>query len=375
MHALVLGLLVTGVTPDSELIQPSEDWQGLDAEIQNLASSLSEGDSVKVGAVLRSRFTNTGDLQSFDSSASSDDMSGFDIQNARLRFSGDVGRYSFYMETELATNPNDLWMSSTASSTALTRLLWAGYVDAPLVGTAKARVGYFHAPVLSSSLYQPEDTLMINRSLLGQEYDFSDPGAMLYGGVGPLGWFLSLQNGVDGTNEDYSITGRLTYDFGESVFPGVNFANNEGALGYEATGFDASLGFVYQNDGGLSNGDFVGGEGGLVSGPFSLHGEVISYNEQYDSSIVDPITGQPVANTSPVSITGGWLIGDTGYEAAVRWETVDDVLKTNRWTLGVNLYLAGLGHLNKFQFNLIRQLSDDAALEGSLLLLGWTVGI
>ena len=369
MHALVLGLLVTGVTPDSELIQPSADWQGLDAEIQNLASSLSEGDSVKLGAVLRSRWTQSADLTSFDSSATSDDMSGFDIQNARLRFSGDVGAYSFNIETEFAENPNDLWGSSSAPAN-VSQLLYQAFVDAPLLGTSKVRVGFFRAPVLSSSLYDAEDTLMINRTLLGEEYDYSDPGAMFFGGVGPIGWMLAVQNGNDGTGSDYNLTARFTYDFGQSVFEG-----NEGAAGYEADGFDGSIGLVYQNDSSRVNGDFIGGEGGLVSGPFSFAGEVISYNELYDGLVTDPITGSSVAGTSPVSISGGWLFGDTGYEAAVRWETVDDDLKSNRWTLGFNLYMAGVGHMNKLQFNLIRQLSDDGNLEGSMMLLGWTVGI
>ena len=67
----------------------AEDWSSLDREIESLATSLApQGGGFSVDGYLRSRYANSSDV-----AIGSGDLSGFNIDNARVELNGSVGDY------------------------------------------------------------------------------------------------------------------------------------------------------------------------------------------------------------------------------------------------------------------------------------------
>jgi hypothetical protein len=390
MHALLLGLLAAGApladaaapatgtdaqTPadssSGELAPLGADsaWQGLDAEIESLASSAGfENDGPHLGAWAKIDFRSSNDsvLYGLGLSAEGDTkVSTFNVNSARLMVTGDVGRTYYEVSADF---------SSTATSTGVE--LKDAFADINFYGSMNFTFGQFRAPLAYSGLIYEKDTLLPDRSLIGDTYDERDVGVMWYSHAGPTSLYLALQDGTEVNGAEYSFSGRLAYDFmgrnsggAYNGIPGAMGAPDETVLSAAVFG---------QADNGLDRGILFGADAGMVVGPFSVYGEVVSYDEEYDPTVLNPLLppalAESVAGTNPWSGEAAWLLGDSAWEIVGRYEAVDDTFKTIRGTIGANYYV-GRTLDAKWQFAFTSQESDTKLLQGDLFVAGLTVGI
>ena len=359
MHASVLSLVVatlapvTVVTPGApgEEAAADQGWQGLDQEIAQLASSLDGGALVQLSGWTELEVRHSGDAMF--APAPNTDLSGFDVRSARIQANATLGQYDVELSYELESGDAELLDA---------------FASVPLFGQSSLTVGQFRPPTVWSALIYEKNTILAGRTQLGDILDERDTGFMFVSGAGPIDIYFALQNGSDGTSDDYRYTLRGTYDFF-----GDAFGPSEGAWGY-GPGTHLSAGVAYQDDAGILNGGLLTGEAALVHGPLSLHFEVAEYDEMYDASVVHPVTGTALANTSPFSLTFGFLAGATPWELVVRFEGIDDPLDTTRTTYGVNYYTER-GHDAKWQLGVQSFESDAVNSDATLIQFGVTVGV
>lgn len=353
MHALFLSLITTGLAGSDA--QPAfdaaraADWQGLDLEIHRLTESLAhEGEGPHISGFGQFSFWNSSDTPF---QVGGENVSGFSVDYARVEFTGNVNETRYEVSFDGRDGGADIVDA------------FAGF---RIAGGVNGTFGMFRPPLLHSALKYKPDTLLSDRSLLGETYSERDTGLMLSGSSGPLDWYLAVQNGVDDVGDSYLFTGRLVYDF-----LGDAFASDKVLAGYgDKPQF--SVGLAAQRDEGLSNGDLAAVDLAFAQGPLLVAGEFVQYDQLYDGSVVDPVTGSSVADTSPFSATAAFQFGDSSWQFVARLEEVDDPLNTGRVSLGLNKVYDDEGRI-RWQVVVTDQQSDLSALEGTLVGVALTI--
>ena len=306
------------------------EWPELDREIEALHSTLSaqSGGPSFDGWVIPV-YENVSDL----------DVGGFGFDSARLRAQGSNGDYGYRVEVELR--------SGTAE-------LLDAYGTFNIGSNVQGQFGQFRTPFLTSSLIDRNQTLFIGRSILGELFAGRDDGLQISGSMETVGWAVAVQNGTDGIADEYLISGRASVDL---MGDGAG-ATNEGAFNAgEGNCLSAALAFA--DDGFLSDGSAFALEAYFTSGPFGASAELVDL----DVSLGD---------ATPFAATGSYMF-NADYEAAIRYEDLDDSFDTNVITVGVNRYING--HDVKWQFNYSTVTSDISALEVDAFAIGLAVGI
>ncbi|MFN0006883.1 MAG: porin [Planctomycetota bacterium] len=343
------------------------EWSSLDQEINNLSTSLSAQNPAgpKVGGYIMSSFRYSDDTDAlFGGPPNDEDEVGFKLDKVRLEVSGDLGQdYTYKVSFDLA--------SGTAS-------LKDAYVSWQIAESVKATMGQFKKPFLRSGLLADNRLLFYDRSGLGGFFSGREEGLMFTGNFDTIQWWIAGQNGLDGKQDDWNYTLRVVANL-----MGSGVGKVEGAYGAgEET--NLTVGVAYGDEQELDDGAMIGVEAAMTSGPFSLGGELVDFDEgtagsfpsksgsdvHYGSSntfvSVDP------ADSTPWDLTASYLITEA-YEAAIRYEDGDDDDETTAWSIAVNRYIQG--HDIKWTLQALSSDSDDPTNEVTEWTLGLTVGI
>jgi hypothetical protein len=338
----------------------AEDWSSLDREIESLATSLApQGGGFTVDGYLRSRYANSGDVE--PNGAGNGDLSGFNVDNARVQLNGSVGDYGAHISFEGASGAVGLYEA---------------YATFAVGEQVTATWGQFRVPLLWSSHVPDTRLLFLDRTINGGIwYNTANitQGVKFDGSFEQVGWTIAIQNGADGAADELAWTGKVTFNaMGEGV------GMQEGAYGAGEEG-NLTVGLGYLNDDGTtnSNGTALAIEAAYTVGAFSLAGEFVDYDTDLEiGGAINSTTGVLMGafgggGASPFSITGSYLFGD--YEGGVRFEDLDDTANTTNLAIVVNRYIAG--HDAKWQLQYNTATSDAAANEANTISLGLTVSV
>ena len=332
------------------------DWLGLDSEINGLASSLAPtSDGSGWSALLRVRFGHSSDDIS---TGGGSDLSGFDLADVDLAFWANSGDFRYRISGDLDSG-SDFDLEDAYAE-------W-------LCGTdITARIGHFKPRVLRSNFIDPEDTLFLDRTVLGSTFDQWDLGASAHGALEGFMWSFALMNGATGQFSDHFYALRVSYDFGAGA------GSMEGARGGNDE-LNATLGLAITSHTGLAGGASDNMSTFLdFNGNFGQFGFGLDYGmvDDDDFGIVSSDFGQLIApvvvmgDTNPYSLTGSYLL-NPDIEIGLRHEDLDDTDDTSLLTLGVGWYRNGNNGKWIFQYT---DVSTDSGPEGSYFQAGLTVG-
>jgi hypothetical protein len=323
----------------------SEEWSTLDKDIESLASSIATQDSgLAVEGFIRSIYRNSSDIQV---SPSGNDLGGFFIENARLELNGSVGDYGLKIQLDAGSQysgDNDATLLDAYGTFAITDQI-------------SGQMGQFRPPFLWSAQVEEDEFILINRTFNGSIWSSRDNGVMLTGTFSQLGFYVAAQNGDDGAGDELAFTGRAEFDA-----LGAGIGNVEGAYGAD-DGTNLTVGVAWYDDGNLTDGSAIAVDAGIVAGAFSVYGEVVDYDESFSV----------VGDTTPYSVTAGFMVSPDEWELAARYEDADDSADSNRITVGVNYYVQG--HAAKWSVNYDTVDSDDSSIEVDTISFGLTVSV
>jgi hypothetical protein len=323
----------------------SDEWSTLDKDIENLASSIATQDSgLAVEGFMRSIYRNSSDIQV---SPSGNDLGGFFIENARLELNGSVGDYGLKIQLDAGSQysgDNDAMLLDAYGTFAITDQI-------------SGQMGQFRPPFLWSAQVEEDEFILINRTFNGSIWSSRDNGVMFTGTFSQLGFYVAAQNGDDGAGDELAFTGRAEFDA-----MGAGIGNVEGAYGAD-DGSNLTVGVAWYDDGNLTDGTAVAVDAGFVAGAFSVYGEIVDYDASFSV----------VGDTTPYSVTAGFMVSPDEWELAARYEDADDTDESTRITVGVNYYVQG--HKAKWSVNYDTVDSDNTSLEADVLSFGLTVSV
>lgn len=321
-------------------------WARLDAEIAALAAAPAEADGragLRGGAVLRTSYAWFEETPVVGSTGT---YSGFALDDARPWFEGRVGATTVRLELE--AQDGDV------------RLLDA-FARVELAAGLQATVGRFQTELLRSALVEPRNLLFLTRTASGQRWqDARDDGVQVDGRFENLRVAAALQNGGDGAADDSALSVRAELDaLGGGVLP------SEGAWGSgRKTCLSLGLGW-HDDDGGTGDGSVLAADLAATTDRLAIYAEWLDYG---DSQV-----HAQLADTSPWSVTGSFMIDKDKFELAVRYEQADDADDTRTLTIGLNRYL--VGHDVKWLANFADIARDGSSPDGTAFGLGLTASL
>lgn len=332
------------------------EWTRLDKEIESLAVNIApQGEpGLRIGALIRSSFDMSGD--DIFQVPGGQDLAGFKFQDAVVWAEGSVGNFDLRISMNGA-DPNAgagadnvSWPPSTGVSGLGSMVVQDAYGRWNLNESFRVYMGQFKCPVLMSSQVWQGNLIMIDRTRLGQMFDVWQPGAALTYDIDAFHLKIALQNGADGTGDEFGMVARGEYNLngGAKEF--------EGAYG---SGGDtkATIGVAYFNDssqvGGNDLGSAIAVDGYADFGSISVHAEIMDMDEELAGNMGLSGSG---GDAMPYSATVGFMLPSEKVEFALRYQDMDDDLSTTSIGGGVNYY--SHGHNAKWQFN-ASQLDND----------------
>jgi phosphate-selective porin len=341
------------------------EWSSLDQEINNLSTSLSAQNAAgpKLGGFIKTSFRYSDDTDALFGPGNTEDEVGFKIDKVRIEITGDLGQdYSYRISFDLSSG-----VAETKDA----------YVSWKMAESVKGTMGRFKKPFLRSSQGSDKNTLLYERTALGNFFDARQEGLMFSGNFDTIEWWIAGQNDSSKEN-DFNYTARLAANL-----MGSGAGKVEGAYGAgEET--NLTVGIAYAEEQELDDGTTIGVDAALTSGPFSLSGELVDFDNGTSDSFPSKggdglhygsgntlVTTDP-SDSTPWDITGSYMFTDV-YEAALRYEDADDDDSTNAWTIGVNRYIQG--HDIKWTVQVLNSTSDVDSNEVTEWTLGLTVGI
>lgn len=334
MNKLVCSALAASVVGATGFAGTGTDsWASLDRELESLSTSLAaQSGGPQIGGWLISSLDMVEDAIA---GPPVDDSLGFNLRSARINVSGNVADYGYRVSMDLADGSAELKDA---------------YATFKLGDAVTGRMGQFKPPTLSSFLIERNRLLFLDRTINGSTFD-RDLGLQLSGDFETVGWWLAAQNGADDQADEFLFTARVAVDLmGEGV------GAVEGAYG-APDGTALTVAAFWQDDGSFDNGTRIGAEARLTAGPFAGAAELVDNDED-------------LGDNTPWNVTVSYLFHEQ-YEAALRWEDLDDSADTTRITIGVNRYV--LGHDIKWTLQYSTGDSDDSALEADAISLGLAV--
>ncbi len=376
----------------TEVSSERGDWLSLDREISSLSTSLSnQGPSgFALSGFMRGRFQWSSDID--DVNGTGDDLTGFGMDNIRLNFDGSIGDYGVHVSADgvqysaKSSTPNN---SSILSSINGGGVQYSGpnsggqayvgdigtpgsleivdaWITSPLGNNVNVTVGQFRAPFSNNALIDADRLLGPDRTFLGAAWDGRDLGVMFNGMSGRFGWWVAVQNGVDGVAEDFHYTLRASYTLlGAGGPPTV--------LGAHGMGQDehAWVSAAYTSD----DEDAVTGddrtayiiEGGYRTGPWFVSGEYGMMDEGFfPNTVGGPDDISPIAVLASYNFNNDW-------EAWVQLEDLGDDDDTTVYQIGVNYYQAAQDA--KWYAAYVMTDSDNSAIEYDKIVLGYSVSV
>lgn len=383
MNKFVFSALAASVVGATGFASETE-WPELDRELEALSTTIQTQTSsaFMLSGWIGAAWDTSGDISFPDGSGGTKDLGGFDIRTARIRAEGDVRNYGYRVEFDfgsrgdgqtdfLAQDYGALGQGMPTDPTEQTEEFQNPSYDVTLqdawgavtvAESFKVTVGRFRQPFLQSALVDRNRTLFIDRTYLGSVYAGRDEGVMLSGKFSMVGWYLAAQNGADGRADNYLLTARVTVDIlGEGA--GYNAMTAYGAP--EGTNLTAAAAFA--TDDSFENGNQLGGELYLTSGPFFLGGEIVSWDDN-------------VGDATPWNVTVAYLIANA-YEIALGYQSFDRALlagggsttdeSDGGYTAAVNWYHDDWD--TKWTVQYQRRDADDDIFDADVFSVGLTV--
>jgi hypothetical protein len=361
VHAPYLSTLVLAAAGGTG----SDEWSRLDRDIDALATRVApegEATAFALDLLLRSYYGSSGDDVFAAGGPGGPDYGGFRIADAMLGAQGRVGDFDL------------VFLADAADSTAFPpKGAGSGTHDLDIrdawvrtgCPNSKLYFGNFRCPLVGSSMVQEDALLFPDRTRLGQMFDVYQPGIAGTYDTGPFHLKLAVQNGADGAAEEYGMVLRGDWYSGTE-----RRGYDEGGywrLGNDA--FAARIGAAYFNDDSTVGGNDVGSavtvDGHLTFSRFSFGFEVVDMDED----LAGMMLGNVNEDATPYSATLGYSINDR-WEAAVRYEDLDDQAERTLAGGGVNYYVEG--HAAKWHLGLSQ--FEDMVDDGVLVQFGLSVG-
>ena len=386
MNKFVIGALA--LTSASSLAYAggveTKEWSTLDRDILSLTSNVPPVSAVTISGFVRMRGARSNDVDVDQTTAGTQKLSGFTMDNARVVLDASQGDFGAHIAVDaVEVNENTVNAGFSQNQTGNVHVLDA-YATGSFGNGMMGQVGLFRAPFLGSALIDENHMLLLDRTFNGQVWSGRQEGVQLGGAFDRFGWMLALQNGSDGVANGYMWTGRVTFT------PMGAITNQEGAFGASS---DTCLRFAaaYSDDtkdsaGKDKKGEAWALEGNLTQGGFSFHAELVDYKDDITPNSGMNITTGAInavghlpagippgfhGSDTPWSATAGLLVAPS-VEVVGRYEDLDDSDNTNAATLGVNVY-AGT-HNAKFTLQATRSRSDDPDKKADTVAFGVTVG-
>jgi hypothetical protein len=330
----------------------SEEWPTLDREIENLASSLSQGGGgIGISGFIRSSYTTSSDV-----TVGGNDLGGFSMDNIRLNFDGALGDFNVHIAYE-ASSDFGLGSFGTFGTAAADGVIDA-WVSMNVTEQVAATMGFFRPPFLGDSLRDEDELLFIDRTVSGDIGAFRDQGIMFSGNFDQLGWWVAAQNGNDSAGDDLALTARILFNA-----MGTGVGSVEGAYG---AGDESNLTVAagYYDDANVTDGTAMCFEADYTRGAMSVAADILDF----DNGFAGAFGGE-----TPWDLTFSYMFSPDTWEAAARWDDFDDSNDTTMLTLGVNRYIEG--HAAKWQVNYSTITSDANANEADVIQVGLTVSV
>lgn len=361
MKTMLYGALALGCFGSLAMAsnEAKSTWLGLDEELHALSSNVTTqgGGGPTFGATIKTVYTHTED-EVFGADGTND-LSGFELYNARLWAEGAAGNFGWRLSFDFGDEVEREAAVDTNGDPVRTSELLDAYVTWDIVENFRVTWGHFLFPTLMSTSDRPEELLFINRSVIGQAFYDWDLGVMVTGDYDQLRWSLAIQNGADSTGDEYRMSGRVEFDFG-------NGRQAAGSRNARSQDFDATVGvFGLTDDDGTDDNTAFGADIRFTVGAFGFGAEVVTADD------TGPAFGT-VFDATPWSVYGSYAINEE-WEAAVRYEDLDDAAETTLLTVGINFHQYNSPAV--WQFNFIKSDSDSATLDGDALQLGLVLGL
>lgn len=388
MNKFILSALAVSVAGAPSLAgSETDDWTGLDQDIEALASSLAQGGSgASVSGFLRSSYNHSGDsfvdapggttgLQD----AGEGDLGGFNLDNARINVSGNVGDYSIYVQLEGATAgtgvnrglPTAFGTDSGGGAAGIAGGSVGGgvavldaYVSFTITDQITGTMGQFRPPFLGSALRDENQLLFIDRTAVGNTWAFRDQGIMFSGAFDQLNWWIAAQNGVlDLQGDELAFSARVAFNAlgnGTGSVEGAYGAGDESNLTVAA---------AYYTDDAFTDGDAIAFEAAYTRGALYLAAELVDWDLNTTGGTSLPATGNPITGAQLYgdtlwALTAAYMVAPDEWEVALRWEEYDTPnvgatsVDASLLTVGVNKYMQG--HDAKWQLNYTKFDTDTA---------------
>ncbi len=343
----LLSIGAAALTLSGFAVASETDYSSFDRDIEALVQGQMGNTGPHISGYMQVAYGNSGD--DLFNNGPGMDLGGFTIPRARIAFKGENANYGYKLQVDFASG----------------QILKDAYVDIP-ISNVSARAGMFKAGISRNGLNSSSKLFFINRSQIGDLFDNRDTGVMLSGEFDQLAWWLTVQNGADGTTDELRIAGRVAFDV-----MGNGVGNVEGAYGGPDE-LSGTVSLALYDDGSVNDGTGTLVEAHMVSSMYSFGAEILDAD-------VGGIAGAPGVSPFGVggdntafTVYGTYMLTPDQWELGLRFQDFDDAADTSAIEVGVNRYLDG--HNLKYSFGYTSVSSDVNANEGDLLQVQLTVG-
>ena len=347
---MLLGILTSALAlvGDGQVAVRDDPWAGLDRALGALQAGPDAG-PFSHGILVRTFFTASAD----EGKAALDgrDVSGFVFEDLDGYLAYEEGAGSLRVSVDVDSGDVEL-------EDAYGR--WR-FLDQLAVSA-----GQFKPRVLRSGSMPASELLFRERTFVGAAFDGWDDGLELGGHYDQWDYWLALTDGANASESDHFTSARIEWALYDAAFEDV-----EGARG-SPNHLRAILGVAWFLDAAQSNADGGGFAGDLAVtfGPFSLHGEWASLDEEFARTI-DVFNGYLITlgDGDPLSATLSRRLGEEA-EVALRFQRADDSDSTEAFGLGANWNPGG----GPARFVADVQLVEGDTRDFSLVSLGLVLG-
>ena len=323
MKKFVTAALAAAVAGSVTYAEPNDnEWLELDSEINSLATNLRPSrDGTGWSFLFRANYT-----ASFDDvgtgGGNNPDIAGFEYDDLDAAFWGASGQYGWRLSFDVG---------------ALDGLIVEDAYVFWDCGDFTTTLGNFKPQVVRSGYVDPENQLMINRTVLGSAFDAWDTGIGASGSWEDLTWSVSVMNGSDSQASPSAYAGRVEYNLGEAASSRNTAAIREGSRGGgEGLNATAGLAFYSSDSGGAGtqgremhgifadfNGNFgpigFGAEVGIIQ---DINAQIAGTGVSSDfSNVMIPVF--LTQDSVPFSLTGSYNVNDK-IEVGARIEVLDN---------------------------------------------------
>ncbi|MFN0243197.1 MAG: porin [Planctomycetota bacterium] len=374
MFTFTASAILATTTSHTPAAPPRHAWSALERELDALTAGLAQPNAgPTVGGWIRTRYANSGDVDTDTVTPSSQDLGGFNLDNARIFITGRAADgYGYTLSAEGGDGAISDAAGASVASDVLSLL--DAYASVTLGDWASVSIGRFSSTFLWSSGIEDRRLMFLERGFLGEVWDGRDVGFELSGTVDRFNWWAAVQNGSDSTADEYALSSRLSYHV-----LGASLRGDEGCHGLHDDEH-LTIGVAWFDDARLDDGTAVGADALFAKGRWSSIAEIVDFDDDVrpgaainsSTGAVIPTAASITGAETPWNVSLGYMLAPDEWEIAARYQDLDDDDETTVVTAALDRYIAG--HDAKWTLQFDRARSDAAALEVDVWAVGLTVG-